>query len=57
MCVPVPLGLPWLEVSSSTAGGQEGEGYDLDKDDRDTEFLLDTEKDGPMMTEKDESEI
>ena len=53
----MPLGLPWLEVSSSTAGGQEGEGYDLDKDDRDTEFLLDTEKDGPMMTEKDESEI
>ena len=52
----MPLGLPRLEVSSSAAGGEE-EGYDSDKDDRDTEFLLDTEEDGPMMTEKDESEI
>ena len=53
----MPSGLPWLEVLSSAAGGEEEEGYDLDKDDRDTEFLLDTEEDGPMMTEKDKSKI
>ena len=57
LCAPVPSGLPWLEVSSSAAGGEEEEGYDLDKDNRDTEFLLDTEEDSPMMTEKDKSEI
>jgi len=54
---PLPLGLPQLEVSPNVAGGQEEEGYDSDTEERATGFLLDTEEDGPMMIERDNSEI
>jgi len=49
--------LPRLEVSPNAAGGQEEEGYDSDTEERAMGFLLDTEEDGPMMTERDDSEI
>jgi len=49
--------LPQLEVSPNVAGGQEEEGYDSDMEERAMGFLLDTEEDGPMMIERDNSEI
>ena len=53
----LPSGLPQLEVSPNAAGGQEEEGYDSDMEERAMGFLLDTEEDGPMTIERDDSEI
>ena len=53
----MPSGLPQLEISSNVAGEEEEEGYESDGEERNTEFLLDTEEDGPMATAKDKSEI
>ena len=56
-CTPVPSGLLQLEISSNAAGKEEEGGYESDGEERNTEFLLDTEEDGPMVTAKDKSEI
>lgn len=53
----MPLGLPQLEILSNVAGEEEEEGYESDREERNTEFLLNTEEDGPMAMAKDKSEI
>jgi len=55
---PSYAGLPQLEVSSNTAGAQEEEEEEegeseSDGKERGTEFLLNTEEDGPMAMAKD----
>jgi len=49
--------MPQLEVSSNALGGQEEEEYGSDVEERDMEFLLDTEEEGPMERAKEKSEI
>jgi len=49
--------MPQLEVSSNMPGGQEEEEYGSDVEERDMEFLLDTEEEGLMERAKDKSEI